>query len=455
MSIFTNLFKKSKSPYSESTIKDSLQSYLKDNLKVDNNKAISPAEAAKIDAKKDPPLPTSSEEIENEGYFSKFKEIIQSFSKEYADDTNNLFEINLKKIKSILERFEKDSTELEDKADVISVKLKENIENLKAKTDEFKEYKDEFNAQDWPKVTTTIEFSAFVFFILAGEFALVYWFLKQEIGLQQSILGSTIAFIVVGGCALLIAWFHACLARDVNKPVTKYNKFINFYLTHWKRVAFSLLIILVCAVYLFGLGVLSGYRGDSVDQGVLAVALSGYAQMGNIVILTTAFVNTIALITLAYKIRRFAWSKLYNYKAYAQAIAEVEQMILDDAKKLNKIIESLEEKVKSAENLAGEYADINRTDFTKILEIELRSWVNEYVATNNKWRTKGLYGSISFNNDNYYNDIGLSLSRNEQGQQIKKLKEETINEISSSLDQVESYIDIDIEQLRNYLNKFF
>ena len=141
-------------------------------------------------------------------------------------------------------------------------------------------------------------FASAIVFVIAGEMALVFYFLGENLGTASALYASITAIVFVFCSSFGLAFSHANTSR--NLPL-------------WRRLFALFGMLASLCLFLYGLGILSGWRSDTVDIGIQAV-LSGYTLMTELPVFVTALVNFFGFALLAYETRKYLWARYWGYR---------------------------------------------------------------------------------------------------------------------------------------------
>ena len=181
---------------------------------------------------------------------------------------------------------------------------------MNAKTDEIKKeyhkadvalrvFLEECSDPDFTeKKPSQILLIAIITFVIASELALVFYFMGEHLGATSALYASLTAIIFIFCSSFGTAFSHANTARN---------------LPFWRRFLGILGILFSISIFLFGIGILSGWRSDSVVLGFQAV-IDGYQAMSKLPIFVTALVNVFGFALLTYEARIHFWSPYWGYR---------------------------------------------------------------------------------------------------------------------------------------------
>lgn len=149
-------------------------------------------------------------------------------------------------------------------------------------------------------------FIAVLAFVVTSEIALIFYFLGENLGTASALYASMVAVVFIACSAFGAAFSHA--NSSVNLPA-------------WRRLAGFVGIILSVAMFLYGLGMLSGWRADSVAVGFSAV-MDGYRALAELPVFVTALVNAFGFALLTYETRAYFWPRYWGYRPVYERYSE-------------------------------------------------------------------------------------------------------------------------------------
>ena len=174
-----------------------------------------------------------------------------------------------------------------------------------------KEFLEKCNDLDFTeKRPSQILLIAVIAFVVVSELALVFYFMGEHLGTTSAFYASSTAIIFVFCSSFGMAFSHANTSR--NLPL-------------WRRLLGLCGMLISIGIFLYGLGLLSGWRSDSVTLGFQAI-IDGYKAMSKLPIFVTALVNVFGFALLTYETRIYFWSPYWGYRQIHQRY--------EDAKKL-------------------------------------------------------------------------------------------------------------------------
>lgn len=135
-------------------------------------------------------------------------------------------------------------------------------------------------------------------FVIAVEFALVFYLLGEDFGAADAVYASMTAIVFVFCSSFGAAFFHANTSRN---------------LPTWRRFFGLLGILISVGVFLYGIGILSGWRADTVNVGI-GVVLAGYKALFSLPVFITALVNVFGFAVLVYEARKQLWPRFWGYR---------------------------------------------------------------------------------------------------------------------------------------------
>ena len=149
-------------------------------------------------------------------------------------------------------------------------------------------------------------FIAVLAFVVTSEIALIFYFLGENLGTASALYASLVAVVFIACSSFGAAFSHANISRN---------------LPAWRRAAGFAGIVLSLAMFLYGLGLLSGWRADSVEVGFSAV-LDGYRALAELPVFVTALVNAFGFALLTYETRAYFWPRYWGYRPVYERYSE-------------------------------------------------------------------------------------------------------------------------------------
>lgn len=146
-------------------------------------------------------------------------------------------------------------------------------------------------------------------FVIASEFALVFFFMGEHLGTTDAFYASATAIVFIFCSSFGAAFSHANTSNN---------------LPAWRRVLGLLGILISVGIFLYGIGLLSGWRADTVSVG-LEVVLDGYRAMSNLPVFITALVNVFGFALLMYEARNHCWPRFWGFRDIHQRYLEAEK----------------------------------------------------------------------------------------------------------------------------------
>ncbi len=154
------------------------------------------------------------------------------------------------------------------------------------------------NSDYYEKQPSFLLFVAAIAFVIAGELALVFYFLGESLGTSSALYAAITAIVFIFCSSFGVAFSHANTSR--NLPL-------------WRRLIGICGMLASLCVFLYGLGILSGWRSDTVSMGFQSV-ISGYGSMADVPVFATALVNFFGFALLTYETRTYLWAKYWGYR---------------------------------------------------------------------------------------------------------------------------------------------
>ncbi len=155
-------------------------------------------------------------------------------------------------------------------------------------------------------------FASAITFVIAGEMALVFYFLGENLGTAGALYASITAIVFVFCSAFGLAFSHANTSRN---------------LPWWRRLSALFGMFASSCLFFYGIGILSGWRSDTVDIGFQAV-ISGYTLMSELPVFVTALVNLFGFFLLAYETRKYLWARYWGYREIREQYEQAKMSFL-------------------------------------------------------------------------------------------------------------------------------
>ncbi len=134
--------------------------------------------------------------------------------------------------------------------------------------------------------------------VIGIELAVVFYLLSEQLGYSDSLYAALSAIATTFSCALALAFANA-------------NSTINL---GWFRRQLGRISQLLClCVFLALLGLISNWRADGTEIGWQGV-VSGYKNMTELSIVTTALITLGSFLYLSYEMRRCLWPRFWGYR---------------------------------------------------------------------------------------------------------------------------------------------
>ena len=418
-----------------STLAPQFEVYMDEMVHSGPGNPVSVEQAGMEDAKKTPPDPdTDSSGPADGSYISSLYSHAENFFNTYMDKCEACFDSVKAKVDELMgaEGWSEKKFNTENLERAV-------LEHERSRKD-FEEYKEEHRNKIGsgvlePTRPSALIFVSFVFFVAVFEFVWVWYFLSEQLGLSAAIYVSMVATTLVIVIAALCAFSHANTAKDLEQV---------------RRMGGYGGIIFCILLFLFGIGLLSGWRADSTIEG-FALVVEGYRSLTKIDVFVTAVINFAGFIFLTREFRRFFWH--YPLFHYAQRIR-----ILNEKKaEINRIKNDLSDALKTAEHeIAHNRSEIDRylgvmdnfqRNISEKLESESRKFeklVGEYQG---KYRKKNLeYRTVpAYKAPAWLDECAFSVSdgevRRRMEERFQKVYNECTNEISAMSEKYRAYLE--------------
>ena len=356
-----------------------------------------PTEAGCKGAEQQPPEPRT-ESQEKYGYIDILFRSANAYFSRYKTAYVEEFNLKYSAVKDALEKKSRETIDLEKGIDLRE--LEDKITTCKDDKQTFDAYKkkiQEFadhNSIDWAEKTTAIDFISTLFLIAAVEVSVIWYLLKESIGYTDALYSSVLAIVFIVTTASLGAWAHSYTSRDfdINLPPGRKMSV--------KRRLGYIGVGITCLLFMFGLGLLSGWRSDSVVTD-FNVVLEGYKSILRIDVFITALITVVGALLLAYKLRRYQWSKFRNYGEWLATMKQHKDTIKSEEEKIWDLIEENHNSHINAVNTISDmtYSISNKervyekklTIYSAELTNTIKRIFDDYVESNTRYRTVDVY----------------------------------------------------------------
>lgn len=366
----------------------------------DQAAATEPEDAGRVDGQKQPPEPRT-ESKEKYGYIDTllrhanifFDNYKSSYLEEFNEKYRLLKESTSKKLREHIDlEADIDLSELEDKAET-SRKDKEKFDVYKQKIREFSGY----SPIDWVNKTTLHGFLSTLLLISALETGMIWYLLKEALGYQDALYSSVIAISFIVATALFGAWMHSYTPKDldINLEDDPTVSMISI-----KRILGYFGLVVTVVVFLFGLGLLAGWRSDATVTD-LSVVLEGYKSMTRIEVFISSLITIGGTLFLAYKVRKYFWSKYRNYSDWVNIIREHKDAINAEKLKIQSMLDSsYMTQINSVNSITELFSSISNKEslyekrlelYVKELSGNIKPMFDVYVELNTRNRTEDAY----------------------------------------------------------------
>lgn len=365
-----------------------------------NEKWAGPKKAGLNDARRCPPLPESYSESD---YLCQLNKAAGHF-------LIGLLEICKDRFRRIRLRLDKLKREPMPETD-----------RLETEVNDFNKIKDQFRDKYGIKLFCPIKppwvmFVAIVFFIAVFEFVWVWYFLSDQLGLSTAIYASMVATTLVIVIAVLFAFSRAVTTEDMDGIMRN---------TGYCGMALCFLM------FLFGVGLLSGLRSDSTNEG-MDLIIEGYQSMTNIDVFVTALINVAGFIFLTHEFKRFFWPySLYSWGKWEKLRAPLQKEIEKIEEDLDERLNTINKIIVFREHHKRSMKEFGEGEYQKKIELakktvseEVVSYRGNYIIGNELIRKHGPYALSS---DDGSNSMGINDSLfdderiNEEIKEIEKL----------------------------------
>ena len=348
---------------------------------------ISAEQAGIKDAMKTPPVPGADSTKPPEGsYISDLYHQAGKFFDEYITKCEDLFfSAAPKKIDELM------SAETWSKEKFDPGALRDAVSKHEQSKQDFEEYKEEYRGKIGSGVLeasrpSPLIFVAFVFFVVVFEFVWVWYFLSEQLGLSAAIYVSMVATTLVTVIAALCAFSYANTAKDLEEMRRR---------TGYGGIIFCIML------FLFGIGLLSGWRADATKEGI-ALVVEGYRSLTKIDVFVTAVINFAGFIFLTHEFKRFFWPHpLFHYaqriKLLGDKQAEIEReknALTDGLEQAKREISHNKSEIEKHLGVMDDFQTgiINKMQrAAKNFESLVANYQGKYAIKNLEYRTVGAY----------------------------------------------------------------
>ena len=401
-----------------STLDTRFEIYMDEKVHSDPKNPINAKMAGMEDAKKTPPEPpepkpdTDSSEAAKDSYIWSLYSNAINFFETYMEKCDACFDSAKSKVDELMQKqilkvpsensqstsenvwfslltTGQNGEKLEKIFDTQS--LSNAIQQYTKSKEDFEVYKKKYQSKIGNRVLeptrpSPLIFVSFVFFVAVFEFVWVWYFLSEQLGLSSAIYVSMVATTLVIVIAALCAYSHANTARDLEQMRRKLG---------YGGIIFCILLFLI------GIGLLSGWRADSTNEGFNLV-VEGYRSLTKIDVFVTAVINFGGFIFLTHEFRRFFWHyPLYHYAQRIRILKDKQAKIDEEKKELYNLLEKADIDIKNNKSEIEKYLGImdnfhrNISEKLKGKSSELEKLVGQYHKDyrekNREYRTVEAY----------------------------------------------------------------
>ena len=410
--------------------------YMDEMVHSDPNNPVSAEQAGMEDAKKTPPEPDAHSSGPADGsYISSLYFHARNFFDRYMDKCVTCFDSAKSRIDELM------SAEVWSEKKFNPANLERTVlEHGQLKKD-FEEYKEEHKGKIGggvlePTRPSPLIFVSFVFFVAVFEFVWVWYFLSEQLGLSAAIYVSMVATTLVIVIAIMCAFSHANTAKDLEEM---------------RRIVGYGGIIFCILLFLFGIGLLSGWRADSTNEGI-ALVVEGYRSLTKIDVFVTAVINFAGFIFLTREFRRFFWHyPLFHYAQRIKILDDKEAKMDREKKGLSDALKKAEDEIDSngskIDKFLGVMDNFQRNIANK-LESESRKFEDLVAEYQGKYRKKNLgYRTVAaYMAPAWLEECTFSVSSGEVRRRMEERFQKVYNEYTNDSDAMS-------EKYKAYLQK--
>ncbi len=368
-----------------------------------------PEEAGRADGQKQPPEPRTESKAKY-GYidilFRQANIFFDSYKSLYLEDFNEKYRL----LKEIVSKKLREHIDLE--ADIDLSELEDRVETCQRDREKFDAYKKKirefsgYSPIDWASKTTLHGFLSTLSLIAAVEAGMIWYLLTEALGYQDALYSSFVAISFILATALFGAWMHSYTPKDLDINL-KANRRISI-----KRVLGYLGLTLTIVVFMFGLGLLAGWRSDSTVTDI-SVVVDGYKSMTRIDVFITSLITAGGTILLASKIRKYFWSKYRNYSDWVKIIKNHKDAINRERLKIqSRVDDNYAEQINAINSITETFSSITNREnlyekklelYAKELSSIIKSMFDAYIEFNAGNRTEDAYPKPAwFDSSNWF-----------------------------------------------------
>lgn len=281
------------------SFRENFSVYMDETIHSDPNNPISPKHAGRDDAMLTPPRPFTDEtEPADDNYVSQLYAAARVFFRQYTERCRSRFGVLKARLDVLISNEPWSRENWKNAQDSLAHSIRESEVAKMDMSDYQARNKEKVgNAMLEPPRPSALIFVSWVFFIAVFECVWVWYFLSEQLG-ASAIYISMVASTLVVLIAALCAFAQANRAVDLSKT--------------WKTVG-TLGVAFCILLFIFGVGLLSGWRADSTNEG-LEVVIGGYRSLTKMDVFVTAVINLAGFIFLTREFKRYFWPyPLYYY----------------------------------------------------------------------------------------------------------------------------------------------
>ena len=418
-----------------STLVPHFEMYMDETVHSDPDNPVSVEQAGMEDAKKTPPEPDTDSSVPADGsYISSLYFHAKNFFYTYIEKCEACFDSAKSRVDELM------WVEGWSEKNFNTKNLEHAVLDYKSSKKELKEYKEKYKSKIGSGVLgstrpSPVIFVSFVFFIAVFEFVWVWYFLSEQLGLSSAIYVSMVATTLVIVIAALCAFSHANTARDLGKM--------------GRMVGYGGIIFCIL-LFLFGIGLLSGWRADSTIEG-LDLVVEGYRSLTKIDVFVTAVINFAGFIFLTREFRRFFWH--YPLFHYAQRIRILNDKETEIARIKNELSDALKTAEDEIDNIGSKIdrflsvMDNFQRNIPEKLESESRKFEDLVGEYQGKYRRKNLeYRTVSaYKNPAWLDECTFSVANGDvkrrMEERFQKVYNEYTNDSSAMSEKYRAYLE--------------
>jgi len=338
--------------------------------------------AGKTDAIKSPPLPLHKSQ-ECEGYLASVFSNANNFFNQYVQCFYDFIMDQIKDLdEKVAERRSDSVLSSEEELKESKLKYDQAVKDLSVREELLRDkYLTESDGKlNWAKQTSKMSMFTSLFFISTLEFALVWYVLKENLGVSSAIFASVVAVLVI----IILAGMAAYSLARTSKDLDKRSNYIGFFF-------FTMVVVF----FIIALIVLTNYRADTTGFNFSSFT----STLLEIDLFLVTILNLACFIFAVDKIRRFIKPKFWTHQDFLQAV-DIAKMDLAEKKisyntEVKEFREKFESDILKIQGLTIDLKNIQSDYNVRIQESSLmlerfvkNEFIDNYKQSNFKYRTE-------------------------------------------------------------------